>query len=96
MSTSDKELNDEIAVVDVKLQGMDHSVPWYFDLITELGKSLLILPACAAVESFSIRYCKQSEIMDGPNDSDELLNWLFGESAMPDEKRFIAITSAVV
>lgn len=96
MSTKDNELNSEIAVIDVKLAGLDHTIPWYFDLITELGKSLLILPACTAVESFSIRYCKLSEIMDGPNDSDELLNWLSGESAMPDKKRHIAITSAVV
>lgn len=95
MSTTDKELNGEIAVIDVKLEGLDHSVPWYFDLITELGKSLLILPACKAVESFSIRYCNQSDIMDGPNDSDELLNWLSGESAMPDRERYVAITAAI-
>ncbi len=94
MSDQD-EMNGEIAVVDVKLQGLDHSVPWYFDLSTELAKALQILPASKEVESFEVRYCPQSETMDGPNDYDELLNWLSGENAGPDEDRVSRIHSAI-
>lgn len=91
MSASD-EMNGEIAVVDVQLKGFPHVVPWYFDTLRAFVIALLTLPACTEVESFSVRYCKRSEIHDGPNDHDELLNWLYGESASPDGERSKAIT----